>query len=1121
MPSLNRDHRRLLENTVAQARGIAEEGARKVLADQYAVHHHEPWPHMTAEERELRNQLRAHGRQLGDPRDDRRDTQEIEHLVQACAYEHWHRMLFARFLAENDLLLDADHGMAMSLDEVRELAREKNRDWLEIAAELAQKMLLAVFRPDDPVLRVSLPPETRQRLEQKLAKLPAEVFQADDSLGWVYQFWQRDAKERVDAELASGGTVDADRIPPKTQLFTEDYMVLFLLENTLGAWWTAKRRSEGKDPVLSGYDWAYLRLNEDGSPAAGGFETWPRLARDLRVLDPCMGSGHFLVFALPLLARMRMEEEGLSLGEALSSVLHENLFGLEIDARCSQIAAFNLALTAWRVAGEYFGLPKMNLACSGLGINASEEDWAQLAQHDFAGDRWMRRLYSLFKDSPTLGSLIDPTRFLEKGEEVGLEKVLPLIEGALQQEHSNEVRELAIAAQGVLAAFRILTEKFALVVTNVPFLKRGKQPPLMQKFCDDYYQLSRGNLALSMVERCIRFCSNGGTAALVTINELLFLGSFKKLREKLLKEYTWNTLARLGPGAFETVSGEVVNVVLIATTRQPPSHNSEFSAIDVVRATSAVEKAVGLTSARLQLVSQKAQFQNPDTRVVLGDVEQLPLLSKFAAYGKGSTTGDSPHYHRCIWELPFLSERAVPWLDSPKEGDLWSGRHLVSIVPVDDQKLREENGCWIRGQEVWGKRGIAVNKMGDLRALMYSGEVFDDNIGVIVPDNEDLIPAILSYCRSGEYLSDIRAIDQAIKVTAATLVKVPFDSQRWKDVAAETSPNGLPSPHSNDPTQWLFNGYPKDSEYPLQVAVARLLGYCWPRQTGSSFADCASLGDDGLDEHADLDGIAPLNSVAGEASAAERLRALLADAYFGEWSATKLQELLGGWNSLEEWLRDGFFEEHCGIFYQRPFVWHIWDGRKDGFHALVNYHKLAGSNGEGRQTLEKLIYTYLGDWISRQQADLAAGAEGADGRLAAAVHLKDELEKILAGQPPYDIFVRWKSLHEQPIGWEPEINDGVRLNIRPWLATTLAPSTKPRKGACALRVTPRINYGKDRGKEPHRCKEDFPWFWSWDEHSDDFLGGKDFDGARWNALHYSLNARRRARELRKQMGTKA
>ena len=206
---------------------------------------------MTTEEKALREKLRAHGKQLGDKREANR-TQEIPRLKQACAYEHWHRMLFARFLAENNLLIHPDYGEPISLDEVKELAREQNADWLSIAASFAQRMLLEVFRPDDPVLELILPPETRQKLEEKLAALPTEVFTADDSLGWVYQFWQRDEKDAVNKSEVKIG---ADELPPVTQLFTEDYMVLFLLHNTLGAWWTAKRRARAKirsSPVTNG-----------------------------------------------------------------------------------------------------------------------------------------------------------------------------------------------------------------------------------------------------------------------------------------------------------------------------------------------------------------------------------------------------------------------------------------------------------------------------------------------------------------------------------------------------------------------------------------------------------------------------------------------------------------------------------------------------------------------------------------------------------------------------------------------------------------------------------------------------------------------------------------------------
>ena len=236
MATLTRELRRSLENTVRAARRAAETGAQKVI-EQLAVHHHEPWPSMTPQQRELRNRLRAHGRQLGDRRDERRGVQAIDHLTTECAYELWHRMLFARFLAEAELLIESHSGVAISLDECEELARAEGRDWLELAAEYAQRMLPQIFRSGDPVLEVALPPETRSALEDLMKALTREVFVGDDSLGWVYQYWQADRKEEVNR---SEKKIGADELPAVTQLFTEDYMVLFLLHNTLGAWWAGK-----------------------------------------------------------------------------------------------------------------------------------------------------------------------------------------------------------------------------------------------------------------------------------------------------------------------------------------------------------------------------------------------------------------------------------------------------------------------------------------------------------------------------------------------------------------------------------------------------------------------------------------------------------------------------------------------------------------------------------------------------------------------------------------------------------------------------------------------------------------------------------------------------------------
>jgi hypothetical protein len=193
--------------------------------------------------------------------------------------------------------------------------------------------------------------------------------------------------------------------------------------------------------------------------------------------------------------------------------------------------------------------------------------------------------------------------------------------------------------------------------------------------------------------------------------------------------------------------------------------------------------------------------------------------------------------------------------------------------------------------------------------------------------------------------------------------------------------------------------------------------------------------------------------VAGEAPAAERVQQILATALGQTWSPAKTRELLeqagSKKTSLADWLQDECFKQHCAMFGNRPFVWHIWDGHRDGFSALVNYHRL------DRKALEKLTYTYLGqDWVERQRSAVNDEMPGADDRLSAALELQRRLKLILDGEAPYDIYVRWKEMREQPIGWDPDLNDGMRLNVRPFVE------------AGVLRTRFNVHWRKDRGKNP-------------------------------------------------------
>ena len=969
-----------------------------------------------------------------------------------------------------------------------------------------------VFRSDDPVLELQLALNDQVELRRLLDTLGKEIFLGDDSLGWTYQFWQAQRKDEVNE---SGKKIGAEEISPVTQLFTEDYMVEFLLHNTLGAWWSGKlgpisaateEEARAKAGLASNegvcVDWKYLRFmqNKDTKqwvPAAGTFEGWPKEAKGIRFLDPCMGSGHFPVFALPILVRMRMEEESLSAKKAIPVVLKDNLFGLELDERCTQIAAFNIALAAWKIGG-YQTLPQMHLACCGLAPHTSEKEWVATAGGNDRLKRGMSKLHALFKDAPILGSLINPR--VSGGDllEAEFYELQPLLEKALAQETKDDTaHEMAVTARGLAKAAEILAGKFTLVATNVPYLGRPKQDDVLMDYCERVHPEARADLATCFVERCLQFSSQKGTTALVTPQNWLFLDYYKILRKRLLQTAAWSFVARLGPGCFETISGEVVKAALICLS-PVQTKSGHFLSLDVSAANTPKEKAIELHSSTCILTTQADQLGNPDARIThLTTTETSPLLLSVTDAWQGLATGDFPRLGRGFWELNKVYGGWEFIQESPEFTQPYGGRQSILFWQDGCGGIAEISQNPFRGKLGWKKPGVAVSVVGDLSVTFYSGEIFSSNVSAVTPRDTSDIAAIWTFCCSPEFLKAVRRLDQKMMVTNATLVKVPVDLAHWQKVAAEKYPHGLPKPFSSDPTQWLFKGHPAGADQPLHVAVARLLGYQWPRQTGSSFPDCPALKPDGLEKLEDDDGIVCIPPINKEQPAADRLRAFLGKAV-GKYDERALIAAASPKGSksetLEEWIRNEFFDQHCELFHERPFIWHIWDGRKDGFGALVNYHKLDHS------TLNKLTYTYLGDWIRQQQAEAKAGKPGAAERLGAAKELQSELEKIWEGEPPYDIFVRWKAIKGQAKGWNPDLNDGVRLNIRPFLLA----KDLGKKGAGILRSKPNIKWDKDRGAEPQRDKKEYPWFWCSDEPGTDPTGGKVFTGSRWNSVHLTL-----------------
>ena len=1137
MEPLEKALRNQLEIAVKKARVIAETAARAAL-QQLGVEQAVPYSYLSEDERSLRRQLRAHGRQLGDVREDSTKQQEIERLTEEVAYEHWHWMLFARFLAENGLLMffdseDSTDGVPVSLEDCKELADELGyRDSWDLAAQMATRMLPQIFRPQSPVFSLTLPPEREQELEKLLGDLPVEVFLASDSLGWVYQFWQAKKKEDINKSEVKIG---ARELPAVTQLFTEPYMVSFLLDNSLGAWWAAKRLTTQDLQIaanevelrekasLPGVPLEYLRFVKDKegpwAPASGTFEKWPEQLSEFKVLDPCCGSGHFLVAAFIMLVPLRMEIEGLTAQQACDAVLQDNIHGLEIDKRCVELAAFALALTAWRYpdAGGYRKLADIRVACSGQAINAKKEEWLKLADGNSSLQSALEVIYDHFANAPVLGSLLNPKAWLDKRTLFTPKwaKISPLLNKAFRGEDDAEMTEMGVAAYGMATAANILAGKYHWVITNVPYLSRSKQGGILRQFCEANYPEAKNDLANVFLDRCLKFCEHDvGTVSVVLPQNWLFLGSYKNFREKLLKNDTWHMIARLGAHAFQTPMWDF-NVQLLTISQGKTTFNNLLAGIDAAEPRDTLGKAMLLRQGEVKRVEQAQQLENPDARVTLEQSNSnLQILASVSECYQGLRTGDSErfiHYYweieRIIgdWELYRNSSKGVSEFEGMHEIILW-GKGIGQLHEYARESRSKLHDMHESGNKAWGLSGIAINLIFDSRRVRYMGEKFDGNINVIFPKSKEDFPSLWSYCSSLEFSDAVRLLDQKLSVTNATLVKVPFDLAYWQQVAAEEYPNGLPKPYSDDSTHWVFHGYPSQSDAPLQVAVARLLGYRWPAELD----DTMELSDEArvlrrqsaeLLSFADEDGIVCIPAVSGEAPAFDRLLNLLAKAYEGqnvnEQVATLLTKADHAGRSLDSWLRDKFFTQHCKLFHNRPFIWHIWDGLPDGFSALLNYHKLDS------KTMETLIYTYLGDWINRQKDGITVKIDGAADRLAAAETLKKSLELILQGENPYDIFVRWKSLNKQPLGWEPDLNDGVRMNIRPFLTVP----DVGKRGAGIMRDKPNIKWEKDRGKDVAST----PWYQLGPEY-----GGNP--GDRINDHHLRLAEKSLARSQKQKEG---
>lgn len=392
-------------------------------------------------------------------------------------------------------------------------------------------------------------------LHQMVTTIPEDDWKdAVQIIGWLYQYYNAERKDEVFAALKKNIKVSKDKIPAATQLFTPDWIVRYMVENSLGRLWV-----EGHPNDELKANWKYY-LEE--APQEPEVETQLAAIRaqyakiepsQILAVDPCMGSGHILVYMFDVLMQIYLSY-GYTTNEAVESIVRNNLWGLDIDDRCSQLAYFSVMMKARQYDRRWFS---RHIEPNVFAIQDSPVATLKVSDDKHIQDI-AQRVINAFTDGKEYGSILEPNVTVEELDALA-EALDDRVRAAdnLDMADQAEVWSVQSVMLPLIRQARALVQKYHVVVTNPPYMGSSGMGEKLSKFVKDFYPDSKSDLFAVFMERITPMLAENGYQAMITQHAWMFLSSYEKLRGKLQKIDTVN-MAHLGARAFEEIAGEVV-----------------------------------------------------------------------------------------------------------------------------------------------------------------------------------------------------------------------------------------------------------------------------------------------------------------------------------------------------------------------------------------------------------------------------------------------------------------------------------------------------------------------------------------------------------------------------------
>ena len=408
---------------------------------------------------------------------------------------------------------------------------------------------------------------------QMIANIPVEYWTDQvQIIGWLYQYYNSELKDDTFAKLKKNIKISKERIPAATQLFTPDWIVRYMVENSLGRLWY-----EGH-PDFDKSGWKYYLEEAEQEPEVEEELKKIRVEysqikpEEIKIIDPCMGSGHILVYALDVLMQI-YTSAGWSERDAAKSILENNLYGLDIDDRAGQLAYFAVMMKARKynrriLNGEV--RPKVLSIQESNGIDINLE---KLGPEKVVAQKLIKEL----RDAKEYGSILNLN--VKQEELEALKKRLVDIDemsgyGSLivQMESDQIINSL----YPLIELAEIMIQKYDVVITNPPYMGASGMSAKLSNYVRDNYPDSKSDLFAVFIEKCMKMVKSNGYQAMITQHAWMFLSSFEKLRDKILKKTTIN-MVHLGARAFEEISGEVVQTTsFVLNNKHIPAYKGAF-----------------------------------------------------------------------------------------------------------------------------------------------------------------------------------------------------------------------------------------------------------------------------------------------------------------------------------------------------------------------------------------------------------------------------------------------------------------------------------------------------------------------------------------------------------------